>query len=263
MRSVLLVILLVSVCGMPVWGEQQSPAGTPAQASDAAFQVATIKPSKPDTLPAIQIQGRRFATSGTTVVDIMKYAYGVHVSEITGGPEWLSKEKFDLLADPGTEVRPASDDMKKMVRALLADRFQLAFHRDKKQLAVYAIVVAKSGAKLKQSTRDANSIPVAGFIPSGKLTTGNATMADFATFMQRYVMDRPVVDQTGIQGKYDLSLAWTPDDAQVNGRPRSDDPSAPPGLFTAIQEQLGLRLEATKAPVEVMVIDRVELPSAN
>jgi uncharacterized protein (TIGR03435 family) len=263
MRLVLLAIVFVSVCGMPVWGEQQSSPGASAQASAPAFQVATIKPSKLDVQPAIQIQGRRFFTSGTTVVDIMKYAYGVNVSQITGGPEWLGKEKFDSLAEPGTEVRPASDDMKKMVQALLAERFQLTFHRDKKELPVYAIIVAKSGAKLTPTTKGANGIPGADFLPSGRLTTVNATMADFATFMQRYAMERPVVDQTAIKGKYDLSLTWTPDDFQLNGRPRSDDPSAPPGLFTAIQEQLGLRLEATKAPVEVMVIDRVERPSAN
>jgi uncharacterized protein (TIGR03435 family) len=90
-------------------------------------------------------------------------------------------------------------------------------------------------------------------------------MADLATFLQRYVTDRPVVDRTGMAGRYDLSLAWTPDQSQFNGRvpPATDDPNVLPGLYTAIQEQLGLRLEAVKAPVEVMVIDRVERPSQN
>jgi uncharacterized protein (TIGR03435 family) len=265
MRSAFLAIVLIFLCRLPVWGEPQSQPGMTAQATTPVFQVATVKPSKPDEPLTIQIQGRRFATAGTSVVDILKYAYGVHASQVIGGPEWIKTERFDLLADPGTEVRPASDEMKKMVQGLLADRFQLTFHRATRELPVYAIVVGKGGSKLTKSTKDPNGIPGVGFVPSGRLSAGNATMTDFAKFMQRYVMDRPVVDQTGIAGRYDIDLTWSADESQFNGRaaPAGDDPNAPPGLFTAIQEQLGLRLEAVKAPVEVLVIDRVEPPSAN
>jgi len=256
MRSILFASYLL--LALPLSAEAQSQLTPAKQAAIPAVQVATIKPSKPDESTGIQIQGRRFATMGTSLIDVMKYAYGVHANQIVGGPEWMATEKFDLLADPGTETRPSSDEMKRLVQALLADRFQLTFHRAKRELPVYAIVTAKAGPKLTKSAGDPNGIPTVGFSPSGKLGAGNATMADLATFLQRYVMDRPVVDRTGITGRYDLSLAWTPDQP-----PATDNPNAPPGLFTAIQEQLGLKLEAVKAPVEVMVIDRVERPSAN
>jgi uncharacterized protein (TIGR03435 family) len=265
MRPILFTSCLSSLFALALSAGAQSQPNATKQATVAMFQAATIKPSKPDEPLEIQIQGRRFATAGTSLVDVMKYAYGVHGKQIVGGPEWIGTEKFDLLADPGTENRPASDEMKRMVQELLSDRFQLTFHRDKRELSVYAIVVGKAGAKLTKSEGDPSGIPAVAFSPSGKLGAGNATIADFATFLQRYVMDRPVVDQTGITGRYDLRLTWTPDESQFNGRvpPATDDPNAPPGLYTAIQEQLGLNLEAVKAPVEVLVIDRVERPSEN
>lgn len=256
MRSVLIAAVLILPCARVTWCQTAPAAPAPA------FVVATIKPARADEPLMIQIQGRRFATAGASLADIMKYAYGVHISQIVGGPEWVDTAKFDLLADPGTDARPASDDMKKMVQRLVEDRFKLMYHRAVRELPVYAVVVAKSGPKLTKTTKDAG-IPVAGYRPTGRLGVGNATLTDFAGFLQRYVMDRPVVDRTGIPGRYEFDLAWTPDGAQLNGRPASDDPGAPPGLFTAIQEQLGLKLEAVKAPVEVMVIDHVERPSEN
>jgi uncharacterized protein (TIGR03435 family) len=261
MRRILFAAVLIFSSGREAWCQPQDQT-TPLAGPALAFQVATIKPAKPDESLAIQIQGRRFATAGASLIDIMKYAYGVHISQVVGGPEWMGSAKFDLLADPGTEARPASDEMKKMVQALIEDRFKLSYHHANRELPVYAIVVAKSGPKLTKTTKEPG-IPVAGYRPSGELGVGNAAMTDFAAFLQRYAMDRPVVDHTGITGRYDLMLRWTPDQAQLNGRPASDDPNAPPGLFTAIQEQLGLKLEAMKAPVEVMVIDHVEPPSEN
>jgi uncharacterized protein (TIGR03435 family) len=235
------------------------------QASASGSSVATIRPSVPGESLRIQIAGRRFTTTGTSLEDVMKYAYGVHAQEITQGPAWLATEKFDILADPGTEMRPTSDEMKAMVRELLADRFHLLLHRESKELPVYAVLVAKGGPKLTTSTHDPSSIPSVGFDPRGRLVAGNAGMADLATFLQRYVMDRPVVDETGLAGRYDLELRWTPDQSQFNGQSpvAADTPSAAPSLYTAIQEQLGLRLQATKAPVEVLVIDHLEQPSAN
>ena len=143
-----------------------------------------------------------------------------------------------------------------MVQQLIADRFHLSFHPARRELSVYVIVAGKSEPKLTKSANDPSGIPVGWGSPSGKLSVGNATMADLATFMQRYVTDRPVVDRTGIAGKYDLNLTWTPDDSKEGA-------NALPGLFTAIQEQLGLKLEAAKASVDVFVIDHVEPPSEN
>ena len=262
-RSVLVGSILVFLCSPFARAERQVPPAVPAQTAAPQFQVATIKPSQPDEVLRIQIAGRRFSTTGTTVVDILKYAYGVHVQQIAGGPAWLATEKFDILADPDSETRPASNDMKKMVQQLLADRLHLAVHREKRELPVYAIVVAKSGAKLTPSTADPNGIPTSAPVRSGLFSAGNATMTDFAAFMQRYVMDRPVVDQTGIQGRYDLHLQFTPDQSQSAGGAQPPQSGDAPSLYTAMQEQLGLRLEAMKAPVDVLVIDHVEQPSAN
>jgi uncharacterized protein (TIGR03435 family) len=155
-----------------------------------------------------------------------------------------------------------------MLQKLLADRFKLAFHREKKELSVYAITVGKTGPKLTKSDGDPNGLPGLGFRGPGRFNGRNANIADFAGIMQTLVLDRPVVDQTGLRDRYDFALNWTPDETQFGGlagqlQPPSDKADVPPDLYTAIQQQLGLKIEATKAPVEVLAIDRVEKPSEN
>jgi bla regulator protein blaR1 len=148
-----------------------------------------------------------------------------------------------------------------MIQSLLADRFQLTFHRDKRELSVYAIRIAKSGSRMARSDSDPHGLP--GFtIGRRELRFRNTTMAEFASILQGAgsIVDRPVVDQTGlVSTRYDFDLKWTPDTSQ----PPPDNADAPPGFFTAFQEQLGLKLEPIKAPVEVLVIDHVERPSEN
>ncbi len=264
MRFILFTSVLILLLGSSAVAEPQGQQNATASAPVPAFQVATIKPAKPDEQLSIQIQGRRFATAGTSLIDILKYAYGVHASQIVDGPAWLGTEKFDLLAAPDSETRPSSGEMKKMVQQLIADRFHLRFHPATRELSAYAIVAGKGVPKLTKSTKDPNGIPAGAFSPSGKLSVGNATMADLATFLQRYVTDRPVVDRTGITGKYDLTLTWAANESQFGGGGHATEGSgALPGLFTAIQEQLGLKLQAVKAPIEVLVIDYVEQPSEN
>jgi uncharacterized protein (TIGR03435 family) len=159
--------------------------------------------------------------------------------------------------------------MKVMMQKLLADRFQLKFHREKKELSVYALTVLKGGPKFSKSERDPDSLPGLFFRgPGTNLNVTNATMAQFASLMQSAVLDRPVVDQTGLNEKYDFILKWTPDQGQLLGLggpppPPPDPGDAPPDLFTALQQQLGLRLESTRAPADVAVIDHVERPSEN
>jgi uncharacterized protein (TIGR03435 family) len=157
-----------------------------------------------------------------------------------------------------------------MIQKLLADRFQLTFHHEQRELAVYAITVGRGGPKMAKSTvgpDDAYGFSFRG--KRGLLAVSNLTMAEFAVQMQGVVMDKPVVDQTGLNGRYDFNLDWTPDDSQfLQARAASaaiaaDDGSTLPGLFTAMQEQLGLKMEATKAKDDVMVVDRVARPSAN
>lgn len=249
--------ILLSFC---LLASSLSPA---QQAPDAPlrFAVATIKPSAPDAVAVTQIRGNRFATEGTTFVDVFKYAYNVHPDQVVGGPGWMRTEKFDILADPETEKRPSSDQMKVMVQQLFVERFHLVMHREQKLLSVYAVMGTADTSKLTKSTADAGEIPAVGYNPSGELQVGNATMANFATFLQRFVLDRPAVDQTGITGRFDLVLRWTPD--QFHAGDFREEASAPPNLFTAIKEQLGLRLQPTKASTDVFLIDRVERPSEN
>ena len=256
MRSSILISFCFLTCGLS--SAQQAPA------APQTFAVATIKPSAPDTVAATQIRGNRFATEGTTFIDVFKYAYSVHPDQVVGGPAWLRTEKFDILADPETEKRPSSDQMKAMVQQLLVERFHLVMHREQKVLSVYALMKTADTPKLTKSASDPNGIPVVGYSPVGELSVGNATMANFASFLQRFVLDRPAVDQTGIAGHFDLVLRWTPDDPRL-GRPGNSQPdaSAPPGLFTAMKEQLGLKLQPTKAATDVFSIDRAEQPSDN
>ncbi len=200
--------------------------------------------------------------------DLLTFAYGLHARQIVDAPSWVESEKYDLLAKPDGEGQPNDKQWKAMVQKLLANRFQLKFHRDKKELSVYAIVIGKNGSKLTTSDAPPNNLPGLFFRRLGSLVVRNATMADFAGVMQGAVLDRPVVDQTGLTGRYDFTLDWTPDEFQFVGfgpnAPRpAPAPDAPPDLYSAIQQQLGLKIESTRAPTEVMVIDHVEKPSEN
>jgi uncharacterized protein (TIGR03435 family) len=233
-----------------------------------AFEVATIKPAPPDRPgKGFTMRGKEVLTIGTTVDDLITFAYDLHTRQVTGGPSWLESDKFDITGQPDSPGRPNLKQFKIMVQKLLADRFQLTFHRDKKEMSAYAIVVAKAGPKLTKS-EDPGNTPGLMFPKLGLLPARNATMEEFAQVMQGAVLDRPVVDQTGIAGRWDFTLTWTPDPTQfvamgAHVPPPTDDPSAPPDLFTAFVQQLGLRLEATKAPVGVIVVDKVEKPSGN
>jgi uncharacterized protein (TIGR03435 family) len=265
-----LTLNLVHVTADAAWAIPAVPAPLKPMAANAnpAFEVATLKPSKPDALGrGFRVQGRQFSTLNTSLSDMISFAYGLHARQITGAPAWLEQDKYDVLGEPDTEGQPSGDQWKMMLQKMLADRFKLSFHRDKKELSVYAIVVAdKIGPKLAKSESNGNTIPALIFRGLGNLPARNATMTEFANVMQSAVLDRPVVDQTGLSGRFDFTLIWTPDQSQFGGRgvpAPTDDPNAPPGLFTAIQEQLGLKLDSTKAPVDVLVIDSVEHPTAD
>jgi uncharacterized protein (TIGR03435 family) len=253
------------------WEIPEPPAPLKPMAADAAaeFDVATIKPSTPDRPgKALLIRGRQFSTINTSLSDLIVFAYGVHAKQIISGPAWMESDRYDLAAQPAGEGQPNEKQWKAMLQKLLADRFKLAFHRDKKELPVYAITVGKGGPKLTKSEGNAAGLPGLFFRGLGDLAATNATMLDFAGLMQSAVLDRPVVDQTGLAGRWDFTLLWTPDEFQFGGLgvkvpPPTNDAAAPPDLFTAMQEKLGLKLEATKAPAEVLVIERVAKPSEN
>jgi len=253
------------------WTIPAPPAKIPPMAADASpgFEVATIKPSKPGTPGRLfTFRGTHLMTLNTSVVNLITFAYDVQQKQIVGGPDWLSSDKFDVDGVPDVPGTPDPAQLKMLVQKLLADRFQLKFHRDTKEMSAYVLTVAKNGPKLEKSQGDPNGLPSLFFRQLGVLTVINATMADFAQVMQGAVFDRPVVDQTGLQGKWDFTLKWTPDESQFSDMgikvpPPSDAADAPPPLFTAIQEQIGLKLEAGKAQVPVLVLDHVEQPSAN
>ena len=151
----------------------------------------------------------------------------------------------------------------------MTQRFGLKFHHEDKELSVYVLTVGKGGPKMKVTTDKPSDLK--NFFFRGKLgdlTVTNMTMVDFCDGMQSAVMDKPVIDHTGLTDRYDFNLKWTPDESQFAAMgahipPPTDDAAAPPGLYTALQEQLGLKMEATKAMAPVMVIDKAEKPGAN
>jgi uncharacterized protein (TIGR03435 family) len=254
------------------WAIPEPPPKLPPMAADAnpSFEVATIKPSKPDQPgKAFLVRGNRFTTVNTTMLDLITFAYDVQQKQVVAGPDWMATDKFDIAAQPDVPGAPNRQQLKTMVQKLLTDRFQLKFHRDKKELSAYLLtVVDEAGVKMKKNEGNPNGLPGLFFRQLGVLTVQNATMMDFSQLMQSAVLDRPVVDQTGLQGKWDFVLKWTPDESQFGGMgvkvpPPSDAADAPPPLFTAIQEQIGLKLHAGKAQVEVLALDRIEKPSEN
>lgn len=247
------------------------PAPPRAMAADApaVFEVATIKPSNPDTPGKIfTVKGRQVITINTTVGDLISFSYGVHAKQVVGAPSWVETDKYDVTGQPEAQGLPNQVQLKAMVQKLLTDRMGLVVHRESRVLPVYALVPGEKGPKLTKNDTNPNGLPSLMFRGLGVLPALNATMADLAMAMQGAVLDRPVVDKTGLPGRFDFTLTWTPDDSQfasmgVRVPPPPTDVNAPPGLFTAIQEQLGLKLESTKASVEVLVVDKVERPSQN
>ena len=233
------------------------------------YEVATIKLSPPDQQGgAFTLRGRHMVILNFTVADLIKIAYNLNQTQLIGGPDWMNTVRYDLDILPDHEGLPSIDQARGITRKLLADRFALKYHEDTKELSVYILSVAKTGPKITKSGSDPNSPPGMGG-PPGTLMVRNASMAEFAQVMQS-TLDRPVLDQTGLKDRYDFKLRWTPDESQYGGRvppPNTGDNAAnadpPPPLFTAIQEQAGLKLDATKAPAKVMVIDSVQKPSEN
>ncbi len=263
---VALVVVAIVIFGrVTARGQSGSATVQPMAANaDPSFEVATIKPSDPDHPGEDAPIGHRVFFSGTTIRFLMAFVYDVHDKQIVDAPAWLASKQFDIegVADsPGT---PSLEQVKVMLRKLLVERFGLRFHRDTQVMSAYVLTVGKGGAMLEGS-KDRGGPPSFLGRPDLKMNGRNLTMANFAQLLQSGIMDRPVVDHTGLRGKYDFEIRWTPDQSEFGGRfpVKADSADAPPGLFTAIQEQLGLKLSAEKTSVKVMVIDRVEQPSPN
>lgn len=261
-RRFVLFAFVVSALGVVA----QTP--TPRPKFDA-FEVATIKPVSPEEARGryIRIEGtNRFVGKNYTLKLLIAAAYNLNPHVISGGPNWMDSEHFDIAAVTPGDVRPTHDEQMAMLRKLLTERFQLMFHRESREFSIYELEVAKGGAKLRDSVKpdEAPALINVVYPQSIKLPARNVTMGDFASMLQRAVLDRPVVDKTGLMGKYDFDLEWAQDESQFDGGVAAApaNASAAP-LFTAIQQQLGLKLVATKGPVDALVVDKAERPSAN
>jgi uncharacterized protein (TIGR03435 family) len=274
--GLLLAFIVFGVIGAPaIWAQSAQSTAAPHPTFDA-FEVATIKSTPPDWHGGRFIRmesAHQFVARNHTLKTLVQAAYNLNPRAISGGAPWIDSDHYDILAKTPGDVRPNLEEQMSMLRNLLAERFKLTLHREQKELAHYALTVAKSGPKLKESTVSPDASPegppplifvVA--LPVIRLPGRYATMAELASVMQRAALDRPVVDQTGLSGRYDFDLEFVPDESQFGGmlgKVAGADDSAKPGLFAALQEQLGLRLEAVKGPIEALVIDRVEKPSEN
>jgi uncharacterized protein (TIGR03435 family) len=235
-----------------------------------AFEVATIKPveHEPKSARYITMQGaNRFVEKDYTLKLLIAAAYNLNSKAISGGPGWVESDHYDILAVTPGEVRPTHDEQMAMLRSLLTTRFKLTSHREPKEFSIYELQVAKGGPRLKPSTAPPDDPPqlISTVYPERMvLPARNVTMSDLASILQRAMLDRPVVDRTGLSGKYDFDLEWAPDETQFGGEVLSAPADAPsPPLFSAIQQQLGLKLQATKGSIQAFVIDTVERPSAN
>lgn len=245
-------------------------AETPRQKFDA-FEVATIKPVESDARSSrfIKMEGNnRFVEKDYTLKLLIAAAYDLNPETISGGPAWVNSDHYDILAVTPGEVRPTHDEQMLMLRSLLTERFSLTFHREQKVFSIYALEVARGGPKLKASAADATDPAVVGpgvVYPDRVVLPGrNATMESFASLLQRAILDRPVVDKTGLSGRFDFDLEWAPDETQFGGALPATSATAPsPPLFKAIQEKLGLKLEAMKGPTNALVVEKAERPSPN
>ena len=271
------VLNLVRATPTTAWAIPDPPPPPKQMAAgvDPSFEVATIKPSDPNARgQSIQVGrggGNVFTTTNTTVADLMIFAYGLHAKQVTGGPAWFDSEKYDVTAKPDQAGGPNVTQLRTMVRKLLADRFQLTFHREQKELSAYILTAAKSGPKIDKVTEPRGNLPGFSGRGPGSIGVRNSTMAEFCEFLQSRILERPVVDRTALTDRYDFTLQWTPDQAPAPNAGGAAPPAAPvaiaadapPDLFGAMQQQLGLRLESGKAPVEVLVVDKVQRPSEN
>jgi uncharacterized protein (TIGR03435 family) len=266
-QGVTLPLVLTRATPATAWAIPESAPPARPMAADAApaFEVSTVKPAAPDRGLSIHVNpSGLLTTTNSSVFELIKYAYDLNPKQITGGPGWVEDEKFDITAKPDTAGTPSAKQLKAMLRGLLAERFSLASHFEEKELQVYAIIQSTDGARIEEETSLPAGLPeFAGSGPRG-LNVKNATIADFAGLLQALVLDRPVVDQTGFGSKrFNFVLRWTPAAMAADAAANGEGADAPPDLFTAAQQQLGLKFESAKAPAKVMVIDRVERPGEN
>jgi uncharacterized protein (TIGR03435 family) len=245
---------------------QPPPKPKPLASDDPAFEVASIKRSSPDARGrGVRVQGGSISIMNLPLSDILSFVYDLHAHQLIGLPAWATSENYDISAKAEGEGQPTQEQLKMMLRKLLAERFQLVVHDEQRELPVYTVNIAKGGPKIsKNDPKNATTGVI--FRGPGSVLLNNVTIDDFCKMLQQNALDRPVINQTGISGKYDFSLVWSPPQlaaapANLNALTPTADP--PPDLYTAVQQQLGFRIDAAKLRIGVVVIDKVERPSDN
>jgi len=251
--------------------------------ADPSFEVATIKPNASGNsgLQQLTMNGRNFRIRNGSVLDLIGFAYGVQAKQIVNAPDWGNSDRYDIDGVPDKEGTPTPAQLQLMIKKLLAERFGLKEHNEKRDMPAFVLTEAKSGAKIAPTQLNM-PLPGLGIAPAEggiRLNIVNAKIDDFTGFLQMIVLDRPVVNHTELKGRYDFHVTFTPDDSQFHGHPpnfgrpattgaAASDPATPaaesaPNLFEALQQQVGLHLSSEKTAVDVVVIDHVDKPSAN
>jgi uncharacterized protein (TIGR03435 family) len=250
-RMLRLAIILLLVKAPLYRAQSQATVASPLK-----FEVASVKPNKSgDRDASMNPSPGGFYATNTTLKFLITWAYDVGDHQISAGPNWINTERYDIVAK-GQIDRPNSAQYRQMLQTLLADRFQLRLRRETKELPVYALVVGKNGSKL----READGVGMT--TGRGRITARRISMERFAAHLGNR-LGRTVLDRTGLQGNFAFELEWTPDPGQPLGPNPTPLESSGPSIFTALQDQLGLKLEPQKGSVEMLVIDHVEKPSEN
>jgi uncharacterized protein (TIGR03435 family) len=233
------------------------------------YDVVSIKPNISGSgNMSYDTQENAFVTKNITSRMLMEYAFEIRGDLIEGLDGPADSAHFDIQAkvsDPDSKVmkKLTNDQQREMFMPVLAERFQLRTHRETKVLPIYELVLAKDGSRLKRLTANDTTEKGAEGLGRGEWNwgstrlAGHAITASVAAHALSQILKRTVIDRTGLEGGYDVALHWTPDTASA-----SDDQTAG-SIFTALQEQLGLRLRPSKGPVEVLVVDHVQMPSSN
>jgi len=266
MREILLLLAVASTLAVVPSARAQQPAASPV------FDVASLKPVALTPGPYRANLGTdrhgEVKLTNVTLGDCLKFAYGITNDAQIAGPAWINNKDVRFNIEAKAQPDTPRDQLLLMLQNLLAERFRMALHREQRELTVLRLVVARNGPKIRGESPDATGSGPR-FAP-GVIVSDRLTMPVLATLLSRFSRE-PVLDETGLSGAYDVNLQWTPETRPTpptGGAAEPDQPGAPapdhPSIFSAVQEQLGLKLERRKGPLEVLVVDRADrVPVAN
>ena len=230
--------------------------------TSSQFEVAAITPEPtPRNYVRLQPAGQHFHVEGATGAVLIRYAYDVKDFQLAGGPDWIYDRNVQFKIEATFEGDPRIDRIRGMLRELLASRFQLKVHTDHREGQLFELSVARGGPRAVPSKQD--NPARRGCLPYPAECT-DVSMADFADYLSSVVLSQVVVDRTGVAGRYDLKVSWSPDNTQFRGNGGTGFFSgAGPSLFTALQEQAGLQLRPSKGPIPTLVVDTISSPTEN